>query len=145
MLLQNGFSADGWLGIMVGSKIYVSFPKMGFNESISKTIFEINSLKEKPVGNTKLLDSKINTNKQISDGKSFKNWTQSEVQDWLAKTDVSQEICKILKLFDGEMLVQLGRVKKTAPDYYFSSISRNNSIDLYYVLKFTTEFEKLID
>jgi hypothetical protein len=112
---------------------------------MSKLLFEINCINEKSII-IKLPDLKINTNKAtISDSKSLKNWTNTEVQNWLDKTCVNQEIFNVLKLFDGEMMVQLSRVKKTAPDYYFSAISRNNSIDLYHVLKFTIEFEKIID
>jgi hypothetical protein len=81
---------------------------------MSKLLFEINSVNEKSIIN-KLPDLKTNTNKAtISGSKSLKNWTNTEVQNWLDKACVNQEIFNVLKLFDGEMMVQLSRVKKTA-------------------------------
>lgn len=146
LILQEGFSADGWLGIMVGSKIYVSFPKLGFNESIEKILFQINSFLKKDTNEPQanmIISTNIKSNK--TGELSIKNWTQLEVQEWLAKIEANRDICDTLRMFNGEMLIQLSRVKKTAPDFYFSQISRNNTVELYYVLKFTKDFENLLE
>jgi hypothetical protein len=39
--MQQGYVPDGWLGIILGSKIYVNFTKNAFDECMRKLIFEI--------------------------------------------------------------------------------------------------------
>lgn len=71
------------------------------------------------------------------------SWNENDVRDWLTRHQIDQEIQKIIRNFNGAMLMQLNSVKKTAPDYFYTAISKNNQIELFAVLKFSIEFEKL--
>ena len=142
IILQANFTPDGWLGIITGSKIRVNFVKYDFEDSIKKVLFQLNAA----IGNDEAESNKIPINlNTCTENNSIKKWTQADVQEWLTKIQTNEELRKTLYSFDGEMLIQLNRIKKTAPDYFFTAISRNNSIELFHVIKFTLEFEILFE
>jgi hypothetical protein len=143
LILHLNYKPDGWLGIMIGSKVHVNFPKYGFDDSTVKILFQIECLLKKENLNDanikKLAKNSVEKNENI------KNWTHGDVEKWVSKVGIDFEICKILRNFNGEMLNQLNSVKKNSPDYFFSVISRNNTIEIIHVLRFIGEFEKLFE
>jgi hypothetical protein len=44
LIMQPDFMPDGWLGILLGAKMYIDFPKYGFEKSMDKLIGEISHL-----------------------------------------------------------------------------------------------------
>jgi hypothetical protein len=44
--------------------------------------------------------------------------------------------------FDGELLDQLHGISRTAPEFFFTTISQNGDVDLYSIVKFLNELKK---
>jgi hypothetical protein len=148
--LQKNYKAKSLLGIMFGSKVIVDVEcnEINFNDSmknvinqIEKKLEEVRTLSLQQIATTMVKSKAMVKSKKYSE-ETIKNLAQKDVEAWLSKVQIDDEICKSLKCFDGKMLVQLNSVKKASPNYYFSAISRNNTIDIMHVLKFTDEFEK---
>ena len=51
----------------------------------------------------------------------------------------------MLAEFDGKMLKQLFYIKSEAPQYFYSTMSNNNKIELSDVVKFTIQLSELIE
>ncbi len=66
-----------------------------------------------------------------------------DVSKWLNNYQFNKQIQKNLQNFDGELLQQLYTIYKDAPEYYFKTLSQNHQIDLFSVVKFTNELNKL--
>jgi hypothetical protein len=73
----------------------------------------------------------------------LKNWTKEEVRTWCAKFEFHQDIKNMIENFKGEHLVQLNEIKKQSADYFYKEISNKYNIDLFSVVFFTNEFQKL--
>ena len=64
------------------------------------------------------------------------------MQSWFEKHNFSELIINEIKLFDGELLEQLFKISKNAPEYFFKSISKSEET-LINVIRFLNELEKL--
>ena len=141
LILQENYKPDGWLGIIMGARMFVNFTKYSFDECIKRLQHEIS---EAGFGDIK----KVNENhkKSIeSAAKSIEAWKLSDTQSWLNRTNMNENIKATLKDFDGKMLHNLNSIRLAAPDYFFNAISKNNTIDLFSVVKFNEEFKSLFE
>lgn len=71
------------------------------------------------------------------------NWKPEDVNNWLIKTRIDTRILLVLKNLNGKHLKRLRVLSKEAPTYFYDTISQSNKIDLFSVLSFVEEFEKL--
>jgi hypothetical protein len=75
--MQKSYVPDGWLGIILGSKIYVNFIKNPFDECIRKLEFEIqNHIRQRKAAYMDQVETD-NTNRLIS-----KVGVESRVEKW---------------------------------------------------------------
>ena len=61
MIVQKDFSPDGWLGIIVGSKIYINFTKSNFEDSMKQLLQQISLVTEKRDSLTKKTGAKFDS------------------------------------------------------------------------------------
>jgi hypothetical protein len=138
--MQSDYQPDGWLGIILGSKIFVNFKKYPFEECMRRLMVELRPISEQPIKNEVFpTTTNIIKPEQID----LKNWSVDDVQSWCSKYKFNSDIRKMVREFNGELLIQLNEIKKQSSDYFYTSISHNNKIDLISVVYFTNEFQKL--
>lgn len=133
--MEKGYAPDGWLGIVLGAKIYVNFMR---EISFKDCFIELQRQMSLVIGDSnavKALNSKPRNN--------IDAWSQSDVLEWLNRCCKNREIRKILENFDGKKLEQLHSMKKNAESYFYDVISNKQSIDIFSVLDFVVELEKL--
>ena len=140
LILQEKYKPDGWLGILLGAKIFIDFKKFSFDECSKRLKYELEKICS---NNIKIDTSKENEKKMPRKSHSIQSWSVAEVQCWLAKNGICEDITALLRNFDGEMLANLNAIRLTAPDYFFASVSKNNKIDLFSVVKFNKDFSNL--
>ncbi|CAF0704878.1 unnamed protein product [Brachionus calyciflorus] len=141
LIMQPNYIPDGWLGIILGTKIYINFSKYNFEDCLRKLKTEIKTVLE-PMND---LQKETGQNLTMTDSSKEKieKWTNQDIKKWLKEKQIHPEIASTLYMFNGELLFQLHKTYKTSPEYFNLSISKNNQIDLYSVIHFTSEFEKL--
>jgi hypothetical protein len=61
LIVQKDFSPDGWLGIIVGSKIYINFTKSNFEDSMKHLLQQISLVTEKRDSLTKKTGPKLDS------------------------------------------------------------------------------------
>lgn len=75
-------------------------------------------------------------NKEI-DKININDWNCDQVQNWLVESNINESIIDELEDFDGRMLIELSSIRDTASEYFFKSVSKNNTIKLSHVVKFS--------
>lgn len=148
LIMESDYMPDGWLGIILGARIYINFKKYSFKEAADRLLREINSVAS--ICNTVKVNvsqtQSVIPNKldhDISNLTNVANWTKDDVKNWLETSQINQEIVKILKDFDGEILKLFNQVKNESPEYFYQVISSKNKIDVLSVLIFIKEFNKI--
>lgn len=142
MILQENYKPDGWLGIILGAKIFVNFTKYTFEECSKRLQNEIEKICQGGSENLqKVIVKRTLARPEIK--QNIESWSNTQVIEWLQTNGTSESIRETLKNFDGLMLSDLNTIRSTAPDYFYEAISKNNTIDLYSVVKFNRVFKSL--
>ncbi len=109
--------------------------------SITKYMSQVTSEAAPPTtANMTLLKATITSS---SDTVLAKEWSKEKVQEWLSKQDLNPGILGLVKDFNGEMLYELNEIRNTASEYFYNSISQQNTIELNEVVRFSNVLRKL--
>ena len=149
LIMQSGYeSIQGWMGIIMGDKIFVNFTKYEFGECLRRLKNEldthcIHALKEKIDRNAcSAIYQACSTNAK----KKFSLTNESsekEVQDWFSDQNLNMAIFEYLKPCDGEILKQMHDMKCKAPEFYYRSLEKILKDDLRSIALFTSRLNNL--
>ncbi|CAF1444150.1 unnamed protein product [Adineta steineri] len=136
LIVRPGYKPDGWLGFMIGSRIYVDFGRYDFDTACGKLMNEIGlqrkrplpskvgvvSQHEKPDGPAPVVKAEIEKPLVIPDKlpevytsrkatfyynqKHIYRWTESDVLDFLYNNKLN-EVMPMCEKMDGRALIQL--------------------------------------
>ncbi|CAF1032754.1 unnamed protein product [Didymodactylos carnosus] len=152
VLIQRSYKADGWLGLIVGSLLYIDFTKYEFQQAYNMLIREIKQAKHIITENTSNehitpIISSPNIQKQYLN-KEVKKWTNTDIVHWCEDYNL-MIFSKILSNFDGNSLIQLHLLCKTNSNQIIDLL-QNDSKKLGYDLsilelaRFQSQLEKII-
>ena len=65
-----------------------------------------------------------------------------DVKKWLKENETHPQIVKAIGGFNGELMVKLDELIRADPNYFLNKL-KNENIDLYSLIKFMNDFEKL--
>jgi hypothetical protein len=142
---------DGWLGIVLGSKIFINFTKYAFDECIRRLKAEIIAVSgvkgsmtpAKPPPTPSSHIERSSPLPVISIQNDYKKWTEADVKIWLDKNNACQDIKNFFKNFNGEMLFQTFLLKKEAPEYFYKAISQDYKVPFDEIIKFTLKLDSV--
>ncbi len=147
LIMQKGYKADGWLGIILGSKIFIDFTKYEFGECINRLHKEIEPIALKTTGHPGPAESCLipkPTQRVTAVAKrSPVNWSQEEVLKWLKEKEISAAIIESIMPCDGTLLNQFYDMQISCPEFFYNSISQNKQIGLRDVAVFGKELKIL--
>lgn len=148
LIMQKGFKADGWLGIIMGSKIFIDFTKYEFDVCIKKLLNETTHLKQptkKESSHPTHTSNPIQISSQPSDTvrQEISNWTETEVMNWLNKKEINASIIENIMPCNGTLLDQYHDMQVSSPEFFYSSLSSNKTIPFRDVAIFGRELKKL--
>ncbi|CAF4902251.1 unnamed protein product [Rotaria sp. Silwood1] len=133
LIVREGYRPDGWLGFMIGSRIYVDFGRFDFDTACEKLITEISHQRKQPLPSksvqvsqhekpTEVISDKLKTsitydhdvvpmdiNRKPASNfikKYVNDWTDSDVLDFLFTENLT-ELMPICKAMDGPAIIQL--------------------------------------
>ncbi|CAF0847844.1 unnamed protein product [Brachionus calyciflorus] len=155
LILQKGYRPNGWLGIILGTRIFIDFTKYDFEKAMFEvnrnlTLIKYNLNKTKiEIDKTDQIESMKNSTLVNNDEWNFEiNWNEKQVEDWLRKVQIDQNITKDLIPCNGQVLNQLYMILKWNPEFYYQSL-KTSSADSIKSLKnlaiFTNELKKLFE
>lgn len=155
MSMQNDFTAGGWLGLIIGGKLYVDFAQMSFEQAFHQLIREIEPIRstftdEKLVHQTK--SSLVNRNPTTNDSTSFNSfrlvqqWNNDDVMEWL-RCERLEIFQNVFSRFTGESLRQLYKIRSECPKFYHQTVASLVTEDepsrLFYILTLNSALESL--
>jgi hypothetical protein len=144
--LQANYSPDGWLGIIFGSKIYIDFSIKTNDKAIDdlKNMIILNdkvtpvSKSIRPISCQSVVNATMGLEKC-----SLNSWSSDDVNKWLIEKRFDYRIKRQFQNCNGTKIVKFFSTKKEAPEYFYSSISKNGTIEICHVFEFIDELEKL--
>ncbi|KAK6476774.1 hypothetical protein HHUSO_G23263 [Huso huso] len=146
LMMQRNYKPDGWLGAVLGTKLWVDFTQKSiFEESMNQLIKLIGGYA--PLSNDAVKGPIVpsNANQQMAN-KSVpvvSTWTKEDVAAWLKENKL--DFCLTLfAAYDGPLMHQLQQLRKEAPDFFFKSLRRDIGFSsLTEILQFIDALEKL--
>ncbi|XP_019630155.1 PREDICTED: uncharacterized protein LOC109474307 [Branchiostoma belcheri] len=146
--LQPRYDPDGWLGALVGMKLYFDLSTEDrMNENMDGFIKELGDRGRGERDSTDAGFSPVVRHiaevQGTAKSSSVASWSKDDVTKWL--TDIGMDSYhEIFRDYDGQMIVQLRKLSVRAPEFYYSSLKSDLGLkDLSSVLKFTSELERL--
>ena len=150
LMMQCKYRGDGWLGMLVGTKLWFDFQnKLVLEQGVTKLIRELG-------GRGKELD--------VTDGPSepavravqadllappsspgVSTWTNKDVKQWFKEIGL-EKVCKEdISEMNGQTLIDLQELRGECPDYFYRCIERTLKLtDMFDLLKFRKELSKLV-
>ena len=110
LIMEAGYKADGWLGMILGSKIYVDFTKYEFEECGKRLLRELYAVYNQvyaPEPNPVLKIENINNTPQTLNSNKINhviNWTVEDVEKWIREKKFHIAIVDQIRQIDGKSL-----------------------------------------
>ena len=160
LIMQKGYGQmKGWLGFIMGDKIYIDFSKYEFDACIQKLKNELDALlcnTEKTSDATLKQDKIVVTtapNTDLAHVKLAKStsltnniadaWGEDEVNTWFTKNALNKAIFAFLRPCTGAILFQMFKMRNDAPEFYFQTLKSIYDLKFSDLLLFTSCLEKL--
>ena len=144
LIMQQGYeNVTGWLGIILGDKIFINFMKYEFDECLRRLKNELdNCVKVKVSPEKEPLPPKNNNNVENLRRKAD-DWDEKTVSEWFIENGLNREIERTLKPCNGEILKQMYDMKCRAPEFYYQSLKEIKSVDLGSLTRFSAHLDKI--
>ena len=139
----------GWLGLILGSKIYIDFTRYEFEECITRVKKELkqhlssSNFKENSVSLENSNNNNINK-KNVGRGL-VEKWNEKDVETWLSKNSIHSIIVGNILPCNGKVLIQLYNMEQKAPEFFYSSISSNGQINTREIALFSLCLKELFE
>ena len=152
LMMQRKYRGDGWLGMLVGTKLWFDFQsKQSIEPGVTKLIKEL-GVRGKDVDNTDepsvtpvapAVQSDDVDTAPSSPGVS--NWTNEEVKQWFKEIGLEKVYKEDISEIDGQTLIDLQQLRSECPEYFYRCLERDLSLrNMLDIFKFTKELRKLL-
>ena len=149
LMMQQNYKPDGWLGMIVGTKLWIDL-RNNFNveAAIGKLKKELGDRGRENQGNYLTVEHEkpVEKVRELTPELSgVAAWTANEVKDWLKEIGLD-DICKaVLPKLNGQALIYLYALRDECPDYFYRCLETNlNLRDMFDLFKFREELSKLM-
>ena len=145
LIMQPGYhNVSGWLGFIIGDKIFIDFTKYTFDESFNRLVKQIQLNSKTCTSNPlpEMKNIKIEIKEPTNRGESAQNWSPDDVKDWFHSHELHL-LHDSLKPIDGSTLHQLYELKVYTPEFFFKSMTKNDAVDVKSIAIFSNQLIKL--
>lgn len=148
--MQSGYeTVKGWLGIIMGDKIFINFTKYEHDECIRRLMHEINShFKIDPIKTSldcNFIAKPPETSKIQENTIEIEDWSENLVKEWFIKNRLNLNIFDYLKPDSGSILKQMYQMKNNATEFYYQLMNKIEEVKIHEVLQFSSCLEKLFE
>lgn len=158
LMLQKKYRPDGWLGFILGAKLYFDFSgKYPVDKALTGLLKELRGRGQvtpntTPVGSNDTNDGAMVTSQSLTSYASpgtpvpsnsvLLSMGQEELVKWLRNVKLTECIPAFLE-FDGKLLMQLKQMRVEAPEFFYQCLEKRLNMSLIEILKFTRALEEL--
>ena len=151
LMMQKNYKADGWLGMLLGTKLWIGFQsKHTIDSGVAKLVRELAG-RGKDVDHTDgtpeavIRTTEATTLTKQPSGPDVAGWTNEDVKKWLKKIGLAQVCDRDMIEFTGQTLIELQDLRGECPDYFYKCLERTFQLkNMFHVLKFRKELDKLL-
>ena len=149
LMMEKNYKADGWLGMLLGTKLCIGFQtKDNIDSGVTKLVKELAG-RGKDVDHTdgppKKRIRKTTTPTKQPSSPDVAEWTNEDVKRWLGKIGLAQVCDEDMAEFTGQTLIELQELRGECPDYFYKCLERTFQLkNVFHVLKFRKELDKLL-
>jgi hypothetical protein len=130
LIMQENYKADGWLGIIMGSRIFVNFKKYEFEECIRRLKAELANI-DKSFSFDKDTNKVEKPDPLLSKPDKAKisalEWSEEQVEKWFQLNNFHQSIRTNILPCNGKLLNKMLDIKKEVPEFFFSTLMNGSS------------------
>ena len=154
LIMQASYRPDGWLGIILGSKIFIDFNKYEFAECVRRLKKELASTNGVDISHNNYVQKPFNISNPAafvepqmnSKPTSAKNeWSEDQVSKWAEEKQFNQLILENILPCDGSLLEQMFHMYINSPEFFYGSLNVNGKLNLKDTALFTRELKKLFE
>ena len=151
LMMEENYKADGWLGMLLGTKLCIGFQsKDNIDSGVTKLVKELAG-RGKDVDHTdgppkkRIRKTTATTPTKQPSGPDVAEWTNEDVKRWLEKIGLTQVCDEDMVEFTGQTLIELQELRGECPDYFYKCLERTFQLkNMFHVLKFRKELDKLL-
>ncbi|KAL9979082.1 hypothetical protein ACROYT_G016684 [Oculina patagonica] len=144
LMMESNYRADGWLGMILGSKLWIDFSSgQNTSDSIEKLKKELGA---RGKGESAVKKASKDTVDAAPSGKKVdvSTWTVDDVTKWMEKIGLGESYKGKQKL-TGKKLQQLAKMRNESADFFYATIKEDlgftNRLD---VMTFADELQGLV-
>ena len=151
--MQRNYTADGWLGMLVGTKLWIDFQcKKDIDSGVGKLIKELGGRGkdfDKTDGPVEALirqrEASVVTAPPPQSVTKVSSWTNQDVKKWLTEIGLEQVCKEDISEFNGQRLIDLHELRGECPEYFYKCLENTlNLKNMFHLLKFKNELDKLL-
>ena len=152
LMMQRKYRGDGWLGMLVGTKLWFDFnSQQSIEPSVTKLIKELEG-RGKDVDNTDEPSvTPVAPEAQSGDvdtapsSPGVSTWTNEEVKQWFKEIGLEKVCNEDISEINGETLIDLQQLRGECPEYFYRCLERDlNLTRMVDIFKFRKELSKLL-
>ena len=151
LMMEENYKADGWLGMLLGTKLCIGFQsKDNIDSGVTKLVKELAG-RGKDVDHTdgppkkRIRKTTATTPTKQPSSPDVAEWTNEDVKRWLEKIGLTQVCDEDMVEFTGQTLIELQELRGECPDYFYKCLEHTLQLkNMFHVLKFRKELDKLL-
>ena len=153
LMMQRNYKADGWLGMLVGTKLWIGFQsKQIVDSSVGKLIKElrgrgrdVDTIDGPGEALIRPSEASVVTAPPQQSMTNVSSWTNEDVKKWLTEIGLKHVCKKDISEFNGQTLIDLQELRGECPDYFYKCLEHTlNLKNMFHLLKFRKELDKLL-
>ena len=151
LMMQHSYRGDGWLGLLVGTKLWFDFQNKNVVVSgVEKLIRELRGRGKDVDAKDGLADPVVravegNFVAAAPPDPGVSTWTNEEVRQWFKEIGLEKVCQEDISEMTGQTLIDLQELRGECPDYFYKCVERSLKLtDMLDMLKFRRELSILL-
>ena len=151
LMMQRNYKADGWLGMLVGTKLWIDFQSKHVIEAGARKLIkelggrgrdvDVTDGPSEPVVGAVQADVVA----RLSSIPAVSGWTNKEVKQWLNEIGLEKVCNEEISEMNGQTLIDLQQLRGECPEYFYRCLEKNlNLRNMFDIFKFRMELGKLL-
>ena len=151
LMMQRNYKADGWLGMLVGTKLWIDFQSKYVIEAGAEKLIKELGGRGRDVDMTDGPSEPVVRAVQAHvvattpSASTISGWTNKEVKQWLKEIGL-EKVCKEdISEMSGQTLIDLQELRAECPDYFYKCVEQSLKLtNMFDLLKFRKGLSKLL-
>ena len=148
LMMQPKYKADGWLGMLLGTKLWFDFrSKPAIEDGMTKLVKELRGRGKDDDVTDGPSESEIrpaSADAVAAPAAAVSGWTNEDVKQWLKEIGLGKVCTEDISEMNGQTLIDLQQLRGECPEYFYRCLEQSlRMTNMFDVFKFRMELDKL--